>query len=163
MFSWPQVLRAWAGQDGGLGWTRSPTVTECKQGCVVGPLVIVTGRAVLRESRTVSWLQPAALHPTPVGTLHKASGSAIPARQDGRLRGGSRAQLQPGLPSPFHPSLHSLALGEHGGGVQAAAPGWNGEAACCLQLEYSLPSSAPFLLPASGLMSSLHLGACLQA
>lgn len=132
MFSWPQVLGAWAGQDGGLGWTRSPTVTKCKQGCVVGPLVILTGRAVLRESRTVSWLQPAVLHPTPVGTLHKASASAILARQDGGVQGGSRAQLQPGLPSPFHSSLHALALREHGSGVHSAAPEWNSEAAYCL-------------------------------
>lgn len=32
--------------------------------------------------------------------------------------------------------------------------GWSREVTCCLQLEYSLPSSALFLLPASGLMSS---------
>lgn len=78
---------------------------ECNQGLYCGTSSnsgreragcgLLLGRAAPGEGSAVSWLQPAAFHPTPMGTTHRASICATAPSQGGGARGWSSPALAP--------------------------------------------------------------------
>lgn len=156
---------AWAGQGRGPGWTRFPRVAKCYQGLYFETLGnsgreravsgLLLGRAAPGEGSTVSWLQPAAFHPIPVGTTHRASTCARAPSQGGGAHRWS-----------------SPALTLTGAGRRYAACSWS---ICCHQVPFlcyqhlgSCPAPIPLCgcelgprcLPCSGLLCGALACAC---